>query len=140
MKNEVAVLNVLFPKVRAQMLRLLFDVSNKSSHVRELMRQSGLALSTVQDELRKLQAIGLIRSYSKRNYRFYVADLRHPLFRDICRIVHVGDKLPGTHCSALARRRSSRRKKATKRRRPLRMKPDRTGVTWGIFSPPRRAT
>jgi len=138
MKQDVAILDVLFPKVRAQILRLLFDVSNKQSHVRELMRRSGLALSTVQDELRKLQAIGIIRSYSHRNYRFYLADSRHPLFREICRIVQIDEKLPPTNRSALARRRSSRRNRPAKKRRPMRMKPDRTGVTWGIFSPPRK--
>ncbi len=134
MKKEVGVLDVLFPKVRAQILRLLFDVSNKPSHVRELMRRSGLALSTVQDELRKLQAIGFIRSYSKRNYRFYLADSRHPLFREICRIVQIGDKLPQTNRFALARPHFSRHKASARKHRPLRMKPDRTGVTWGIFS------
>src|SRR5438128_10759141 len=101
MKQDVAILDVLFPKVRAQILRLLFDVSNKQSHVRELMRRSGLALSTVQDELSKLQAIGIIRSYSHRNYRFYLADSRHPLFGEICRIVQFDEKLTPTNRSAL---------------------------------------
>jgi len=47
--SEVTLLDVLFPKVRAEILRALFRNSNDRRYVRELMRETGLALSTVQD-------------------------------------------------------------------------------------------
>ena len=62
MKSELAVLDILFPRVRAELLRLLFAAPQKQRYVRELMRMSGLALSTVQDELRKLSAIRILKT------------------------------------------------------------------------------
>ena len=69
--SEATILEVLFPKVRAEILRALFGGSRERRYVRELMRETGLALCTVQDELRKLSGIGLVTSYSNGYHRFY---------------------------------------------------------------------
>ena len=79
MKREVAVLDVLFPNVRATMLRLLFRTPPKQRYIRELMNLSGLALCTVQDELRKLSAVGLVTSWSNGYHRYYQASEQHPI-------------------------------------------------------------
>ena len=50
----MALLAVLFPQVRAEVLRLLFADGARELHLRELTRQSRLTLGTMQGELEKL--------------------------------------------------------------------------------------
>ena len=54
-KPERTILSTLFPRVRAEILGSLFITLKEQRYVRELMRMSGLALSTIQDELRILR-------------------------------------------------------------------------------------
>jgi hypothetical protein len=54
------ILETLFPDVRAQIVRLLFFNPAREFYVRQLARESTLALRTVQKELARLNAIGLI--------------------------------------------------------------------------------
>ena len=70
LKSERTALDVLFPEVRAKLLRSLFTTPLKERYVRELKNMSGLALHTVQDELRKLSAVGLLSSWSNGYHRF----------------------------------------------------------------------
>jgi DNA-binding transcriptional MocR family regulator len=135
MKLEPAILDVLFPSVQAQILRSLFGASKTQRHVRELMRETNLALSTVQDELRKLNAVGLLTTRSNGYHRFYHANGGHPLFHEIRRIVAMSERLPRTKRSALLRtERSNRRKKHRGPRRASGLRADRTGVSWNLFS------
>ncbi len=94
MKPAPEILNVLFPKVRAEILRLLFKTPTKQLYVRELMGRSGLALRTVQDELAKLSALKLVISWSNGYHRFYRANRNHPLFLELRRIVQASERLP----------------------------------------------
>lgn len=57
-----SILNCLFPHARAELLRLLFAMPGTRLHVRELTRKSGLSLGTMQVELKKLTAAGLLLS------------------------------------------------------------------------------
>jgi hypothetical protein len=50
MKALPTVLNILFPQVRAEILRLLFCDPARQRYVRELTAMSGLALGTVQED------------------------------------------------------------------------------------------
>ena len=74
------ILQTLFPDVRAQIVRLLFFDPARELHVRELTRESTLALRTVQKELARLSAIDLVLSRSNGYHRFYRANRRHPAF------------------------------------------------------------
>jgi len=47
MKTHFEVLDLLFPKARAEILRLLFSNPKAQRYVRELMLMSGLALRTL---------------------------------------------------------------------------------------------
>jgi predicted transcriptional regulator len=132
MKREVAVLDVLFPIVRARMLRLLFSAPTRQRYVRELMNLSGLALCTVQDELRKLSAVGLVTSRSNGYHRYYQANQRHPFFGDIIRIVEASARLPAAKHAALHRKRS-RRARDKRPRRPIPLSVDRP-LKWNLFS------
>jgi predicted transcriptional regulator len=94
MKASPTVLNILFPQVRAEILRLLFSDPARQRYVRELMAMSGLALGTVQEELANLSAAGLITSWSNGYHRFYRANGDHPLFSHLMNIVRKSARLP----------------------------------------------
>ena len=103
MKAKHGVLDVLFPAVRARLLRLLFTAPHRPHYVREMMDLSELSLHTVQDELRKLTAIGLLATWSNGYNRFYQADRGHPLFAQLLRMVELDGKLPAIKRSTLHR-------------------------------------
>lgn len=128
-----AILDVLFPNVRAQLFRLLFESPHKQRYVRELANRSGLALCTVQDELRKLTAVGLLTTWSNGYHRFYRANQNHPLFPQLVRFVQMSAQLPLTRHNALKRPRGSRTHGKRRRHRvdPL---PRDWPLKWDIFS------
>jgi hypothetical protein len=103
MKSKHGVMDVLFPAVRARLLRLLFTAPIRPHYVRELMGLSGLSLHTVQDELRKLTALGLLNTWSNGYNRFYKADRVHPLFDPLLRMVQLHEKLPAVRRCVLRR-------------------------------------
>ena len=129
MKGSVPVLDVLFPSVRATMLRLLFCSPPRQRYVRELMSLSGLALCTVQDELRKMSVLGLVTSWSNGYRRYYKANQGHPLFAPLLRIVQTSEHLPVAKHVALHRKTSVR----VPKRRVAGLAADRP-PKWGIFS------
>lgn len=87
MKNETGVLYVLFPQVRAEILRLLFGNPSRERYVRQIARDSDLSLRTVQQELAKLEESGLIVSRKHPFFRFYSANRYHPLFLTLHNLV-----------------------------------------------------
>jgi hypothetical protein len=132
-KSKRAALEVLFPAVRAKLLRLFVTTPAHEYYGRDLAIRSGLALHTVQDELRKLTALGLLTSSSNGYHRFYRADRKHPLYPHLLRIVQLSEKLPATKHSALRRpitRRASPRKP---KRHPRPLPPERP-LSLHIFS------
>ncbi len=92
-RAKLPLLDLLFPKVRAEILRLLFVDPKKERYVRELMTLSGLALRTVQEELATLTAVGVVTSWSNGYHRFYRADRAHPLFSHLFGIVQMSARL-----------------------------------------------
>jgi DNA-binding transcriptional ArsR family regulator len=80
-------LSVLFPRVRAQVLRLLFADASRELHLRDLTRQTGLGLATVQGELAKLSSADLLTNRRDGNRRYYRANDRHPVFTDLQHLV-----------------------------------------------------
>jgi len=133
LKSERTALNILFPEVRAKLLRSLFTTPLKERYVRELMNMSGLALHTVQDELRKLSAVGLLSSWSNGYYRFYRANRDHAMYPHLLRIVQLSETLPPTRQSALRRSRGRRSPKRQTRRKSRPLSVDRP-VNWHLFS------
>ena len=80
-------LAILFPQVRAELLRLLFADGSRELHLRELVRQSGLTLGTVQTEMEKLLSAGLLLDRRDGNRRYVRANAAHPLFSDLHNLV-----------------------------------------------------
>ena len=126
------ILQVLFPRVRAELFRLLFDPPLKRRYVRELARLSGLALHTVQDELRRLVAVGVVKGSSDGYHRFYAANREHPLGEHFLKIVQLAAKMKPIQGAVLARTKSNRLAKRG-RPKPRRLAPDRPH-RWNIFS------
>jgi len=85
MKNALS--DLLSSRVRAEIFRLLFGLSDKELHLREIERQSGLALGTVRQDLTKLARLGLVQSRRDGNRLLYRANREHPLYEDIRRLV-----------------------------------------------------
>ena len=130
MKKHYSVLEVLFPQGRAELLRLLFTRPHKQYYVRELMRASGLTLSTVQHALRNLSALQLVTSWSNRYQRFYRVNRDHALYADLVHIVEVSADSASINRSAFHRRRGIRRRRGKKRWHL----PADYPVHWNLFS------
>ena len=77
-------------------MQLLFGTPLRQCYVRQLARETGLTLHTVQDELRKLVAVGLLNSWSNGYDRFYRANRDHAFFAPLTKIVRTNAKLPKT--------------------------------------------
>src|SRR5262249_36392535 len=115
----------------AEIFRLLFGIKRRRRYVRELMGDSSLALRSVQDELKRLDVIGVVTSHSDGFHRFFSANPAHPLFREITRIAEMSERLPTTEHSEFIR--ASRVNKARKRSRRPTIRSNRE-PHWGIFS------
>jgi hypothetical protein len=123
-------LEVLFPKVRAKVFELLFGAIPREHYVRELALRSQLALHTIQDELRKLSALGLVISRSNGFHRYYEADRRHPLYPAITQIVALSGQSPRAHVADLRRPKRSAKKSQRPRRAHLRVA---YPINWGTL-------
>ena len=133
MSSKKTVLDILFPRVRAELSRLLFAEPQQHGYVRELMNMSGLALHTIQDELRKLNALGLIVTWSNGYHRFYHAHRDHPFFESLLHIVRGSAKVPLPKQRLLRQphRRRPAKQRTGRRRVPL---PKDWPGKWDLFS------
>lgn len=78
---------LLTSKARAEILRVLFGKSDAALYVRELERQTGYAVGTLQYELKKLERLELVKKTRDGNRLYYRANPDHPLYPDIKNIV-----------------------------------------------------
>ncbi|MDD4348670.1 MAG: nucleotidyltransferase domain-containing protein [Opitutales bacterium] len=76
-------LELLFPKVRGEMLRLLFTDPGRRLHLREISRLSGLAVGTIQGEVARLRSAGLLIELRDGNRLYFQANQEHPLFPEL---------------------------------------------------------
>lgn len=74
-------------RVRAEILRILFDNAGITLHLREIQRRAGLSLGTVQQDLAKLVRLGLVTRRQDGNRVNFAANHDHPLYIDLHRIV-----------------------------------------------------
>jgi predicted transcriptional regulator len=126
-------LEVLFPKVRAKVFELLFGATSREHYVRELALRSHLTLHTIQDELRKLSALGLVTSRSHGLYRYYQANRSHALYRAICQIVALSGQSPHARVADLQRRPGKRSSKRNRRPRRAHLKLPYGPINWGTL-------
>jgi predicted transcriptional regulator len=126
-------LEVLFPKVRAQVFELLFGATSREHYVRELALRSHLTLHTIQDELRKLSALGLVSSRSNGFHRYYQANRSHALYPAIRQIVTLSSQSPRAHVAALRRAPGKRSSKQNRRPRRAHLKLPYGPINWGVL-------
>jgi len=74
---------IVASRARTEIFRLLFGVSMNPLHLREIQRQSKLAVSTIQEELRKLVKMDLLEKRKDGNRTYFTANRNHPLFPEI---------------------------------------------------------
>jgi len=79
--------DILSSRVKAEVFRLLFGVTDRELHSREIGRQSRLADATVRQELKKLLRIGIIQVRQDGNRNYYRANAQHPFYPDIRNLV-----------------------------------------------------
>ena len=79
-------IDAIFPKVRAEILRLLFADPDKELHLRELSRRSNLTIGTIQQEVGRLKKADLLTSRRDGNRLYYRANTQHPIFPELQRI------------------------------------------------------
>jgi predicted nucleotidyltransferase len=77
----------LFPKARAEILRLLFDDPSKELHLRDVARLAGLTPAALQREASTLAKQEILSVRRDGNRVYYRANTAHPLFPDLQGIV-----------------------------------------------------
>ena len=109
-------LDLLFPVVRAEVLRALFHHTRREMYVREIARTSDLALRTVQRELAILRKIGVVTSRTNGYHVFFRANRNHILFAPLRQLVFKSEHcLPGARKSRKPPRQAWRRSGLRKR-------------------------
>lgn len=78
---------ILSSRIRSEIFRLLFGLSERQLHIREMERRSGLSVATVRQELQKLLRMQLVEAQRSGNRLYYRANKGHPLYTDIRNIV-----------------------------------------------------
>jgi DNA-binding transcriptional ArsR family regulator len=97
-----ALVQLLSSRVKAEVFRLLFGLEAGEMHVREIERRSGLSVSTVRQELRRLSQLGLVAARKDGNRTYYHANRGHPCYADIRGLVLKTSGLVAVLRSALA--------------------------------------
>jgi predicted nucleotidyltransferase len=84
-------------KVRVELLTLFLTHPGERYYTRQLERLLGRSPRALQQELHRLESIGLLRSQAEANVKYYTADPDFPLYPELQRIIlkttGVGDVL-----------------------------------------------
>src|SRR6266702_1027435 len=75
--------NLLFGQTRGHVLALLYGTPDRSFFVRQIARQIGTSLGSVQRELETLSEFGLIDRSTVGRQVFYQANSNHPVFPEL---------------------------------------------------------
>ena len=78
---------ILSSKIRSEIFRLLFGVGGGSLHMREIERRSGMTIGTIQQELKKLLRLDLVKERKDGNRLYYEANRDHPLYPEVHNLV-----------------------------------------------------
>lgn len=79
----MSIANALFTNSQARVLRWLFGHPERSFHLSELRRLTGLASASLQRELNRLAEAGLIHSERVGNLRRFQANPKSPVFHEL---------------------------------------------------------
>lgn len=85
--KHTSLANVLFPKVRQQVLRLLFIQTNHSYYINEIIRLTGSGTGAVQRELEKLVSSGLVDIEIVGKQKRYKVNTTSPVYEELRSII-----------------------------------------------------
>jgi len=74
-------------RTRAAIMNCLFGATPRRLHLRALVREADCSLGAIQQDLRNLVPLGLVRPERDGNRLYYSADLKHPLYPALREIV-----------------------------------------------------
>ena len=79
-------------KTRVKLLLKFFLNSSSSSYLRSLESEFGESTNAIRLELNRFEKAGLLSSDTRGNRRYFQANVKHPLFRDIHNLLlkHIG--------------------------------------------------
>ena len=120
---KIDLLHLLFPHVRAQILRILFFDPTQETYGRAAARATTLALRTVQRELVGLEAAGFVTSRKKDGCPLFRANREHRMFPALQQLVIKGAADRPLVSKAKKPRQSWRRTARGRRRRYIRSSP-----------------
>ena len=70
-------------QTRVKLLCLFLLHPEHEIHVREICRRTGLNINSVRRELANLEGIGLLRSHTRGNARFYTVNIAFPIYQEL---------------------------------------------------------
>ena len=79
--------DVLFTRTQQRVLGLLYGAPGKSFYTNEIVRRAGVGRGTVQRELERLTAAGLLVLTREGNQSHYQANFKNPIFQELTSIV-----------------------------------------------------
>ena len=79
----LSLIEQIFPRVRAEIIRLLFSDPDQQLHLRDLARLSGLAVGTIQREVSNMRASGLLNEERDGNRLYFRANTENPIFPEL---------------------------------------------------------
>jgi predicted transcriptional regulator len=129
---EIDLLHLLFPHVRAEILRILFFDPTQETYGRKAARATTLALRTVQRELAILEAAGFVTSRKKDACRLFRANREHRMFPALQQLVIKGASARSFVSKAKKPRQSWRRSAQARRHRYITSSP--LAKPRGVFS------
>jgi predicted nucleotidyltransferase len=80
---------LLGSSTRAAILRMLFGPTSRELHIRELQRETGMALRSVIVQVNLLERIGLLRERRAGRQRYVRAETNHPAYEPLVQLVSV---------------------------------------------------
>jgi DNA-binding transcriptional ArsR family regulator len=83
----MSLLNRLFPKGRAEVLRLLFGEPKRELHLRDLSRLAQLSAASLKKELAILTDTDLVTSRRDGNRLYFKANTNHPAYSELSGLV-----------------------------------------------------
>jgi predicted nucleotidyltransferase len=88
-------------RVRVRLLILFLTHPGEAFYIRQIVRLTGQTYNNVRQELQNLAQLGLILSERRANATYYQANVQHPLFPELKRIILKTDAVGDTLREAL---------------------------------------
>ena len=82
-EHNMILAHILSSRSRAEIFRHLFGLYTGELHGREIQRRAGFAIGTIQQELKKLERLGLILGRRDGNRLYYRANRDHALYPEV---------------------------------------------------------